>query len=73
MSAPPTLQPLTLTLVSLEMFAEGLRRRVVGLFRDHDRLGNDEAAEVVAAERQLEVIEARFPDSFHGDPDAGGP
>jgi hypothetical protein len=59
--------------VALEVGAEGLRRCIVGLFSDYDRLRNDETAEVVAPKRQLEVLEARFLDSFRSRPYAGGP
>ena len=70
MSAPPTLQPLTLTPCSAQEVAERAGRRVVGLLGDHRRLGDDQAAEVVPAEGQLEVVDARLADLLDGRPDA---
>ena len=70
MSAPPTLQPLILTPCRSQVVAKRLGRRVVGLLGDHRRLGDHQAAEVVAPQRQLEVIDAGFADPLGGRPDA---
>ena len=45
--------------VAGEMIDERPGRGVVGLLGDHGRLGDHQAAEVVAAQGQLEVVDAR--------------
>ena len=59
MSAPPTLQPLTLTPCRARWSQNARAVGVVGLLGDHRRLRDHQAAEVVPAQRQLEVIDAR--------------
>ena len=73
MSAPPTLQPLTLTPWRSRCSQKACAVAVVGLLGDHDRLGDHQAAEIVPAQRQLEMIDAGLPDSLDGRPDARGP
>src|ERR1700722_7257822 len=44
---------------------------VVGFFGDHDGFGDHQTTEIVAAERQLEVINACVPDSLGRGPHTG--
>ena len=56
-----------------EVVAERLGRRVVGLLGDHGRFGDHQPAEVVAPQRQLEVVDPGVADPLDGRPDARGP
>ena len=58
--------------VQRDVLAEPLRRRVVGLLGDDRRLGDDQPAEVVAPEGQLQVLDPRLADALDGGPDPRG-
>jgi hypothetical protein len=59
-------------LVRGQMIAKCLNVVVGGGLGDDGRLGNDQAAEIVGAKRQLEVINARLTNPLDRRPDAGG-
>ncbi len=54
-----------------QVIAKCLGRLIVGLLGDHDRLGDHQAAEIMAAERQLEMVNARRANLFGGRPHTG--
>ena len=59
-SAPPTLQPLIDTSCLCRWSTNDRAGLVIGPLGDHRGLGDDQAAEVVPAEGQLEMVDPRF-------------